>query len=184
MPQIQVDFTAVPQDGGFLTIINFTMDTIYIQTEQELTECCLIISNYIDGQFDHYQDNISLQVTASYYLRNTENDDRKLFTGSFFTTGNDFNVLSGQFFFPYRPETFLRELLLYANPERAANLLTNQGLNTKWEFDVLDAVILNAQVKLPQQHNFIRLNKLDSVIGAANNHGSKRRRRHIRLTIH
>lgn len=176
MPNIQVDFTAIHkilqnQQNQYLVIINFSITPQQLEQEQGAILCAQLIQNYLLEQFQQ-EVMIGVQVSASYYLKHLETQDRRLFTGSFFNTSAMSNVISGEQFFSFRVATWQNQFLQFCDVERASNILSNTAeANTKWAFDELKQIIFSCQMLLPAYHQFIHRNGL-------NNIQSRRNKRH------
>lgn len=165
MPIIKGSATAInrPLDNQYLGIINFTIDTEFLQTHQNFIFCSQLIQNYLLEQFQQ-ETMIGVQFTASYLLRHVDTGAKRLFTGSFFNTPNMSNVLSGDQFFPFRIATWQQYFLQYCNLERAANILNQNEINTKWVFHKLHSIIVSCQLLVPTHHPFIHENRLNQAV--------------------
>jgi hypothetical protein len=91
------------------------------------------------------------QVTASFYLRNSQTDDERFWSGSFFTKGNSPAQLSG--FERFDPATFAR--IVRDSMQHAEARLSVTGLDTVWSFHRLSSYIINVQCKVRSDHGVL-----------------------------
>ena len=96
-------------------------------------------------------DNIDFQITGTYVLRNTENNDTREWVGSFYTGLHNPAII--QDFQSFDRHSFVNNvhLLLETDNEK---LLYN-GRDTKWEFESLQSVIINAQTTVFKSHRVL-----------------------------
>lgn len=176
---VKVDLTALPfVEASYLVFINFTLSVQECEDRAILALCAQLIEEYLQRHVLTAGVSVGFQITASFKLTHSDTGETKLFTGSFFNTSSVMNSLSGNQFFPYRPESFRRHILNYANPQQAAQKLLQLAadLDTHWQFEQLVSIIINAQSVLPQGHPFVRLHRLDNIV---NRHGRRRTRAHV-----
>jgi hypothetical protein len=115
---------------------------------------------------------VSFQVTASYYLKNRNTDEERLWTGSFFP-GNRVS-LSGPYFQIFNPQTFPRKLQQYTLPGNVLQNLEWNHLETQWTFLGIASFIVNCQVAVEDNDEFLRTFDLHS-------NRRRRQRRHVIL---
>ena len=129
------------------------------------------ISDFLTLNFlPHHQ--VTFQVTAAYYLKNRNTNEERLWTGSFFP-GNRVS-LSGPYFQIFDPQTFSRKLQQYTLPLNVLQNLTGNHLDTEWAFQGIASFIVNCQVAVTENHEFLRTFDLRS-------NRRRRQRRHIIL---
>lgn len=178
--QVKVDFTALPfVRQTYLAFINFTIPVENCRDRAILSNCTNLIEEFLRREIQSSPVlSIGFQVTASFILKNSQTNQTRKFTGSFFNAASVSNSLTGEDFFPYRSETFHGQIQRYANPTEAARILnqTTQNLDTDWEVESILSVIVNVQSVLPTVHRFLRDNQLDFLV---DQNGRRRKRRHI-----
>lgn len=185
MPQVKVDFTAInrPFENEYLTLINFSVDAQHLNDQQSAVACSQIIANFL---LEYFQQEvyIGVQICASYNLRHSETNDVRLFTGSFNNTPNMMNSLSGDHFFPFRINTWPQLFLQFSDLDRAYNILHPQPeVDTKWEVESIESIIVNCQLVLPTYHPFLTEYQLNQAL-ADQQHGRRRRRKHKTIILH
>ena len=129
------------------------------------------ISNFLTVNFLP-NSQVTFQVTAAYYLKNRNTDEERLWTGSFFP-GNRVS-LSGPYFQIFNPQTFSRKLQQYTLPLNVLQNLTRNHLDTEWDFQGIASFIVNCQVAVTEDHEFLRTFDLRS-------NRRRRQRRHLIL---
>jgi hypothetical protein len=101
-------------------------------------------------------DQIYYQITGTYVLRNTENNDTCEWVGSFYAGLHNPAVLQDFQLFDRRLFVNTVHNLLETVDEQ---LLYN-GRDTKWEFDSLQSIIINVQSTVVERHRVIQQRRL------------------------
>lgn len=154
----KVDITAVNMTDqnnvqATLVCLNFNIPKLIQENAQQFQQILSDISAFLENNF--MPDNeISFQVTASYYLRNRITGEERLWTGSFFP-GNQVS-LSGNFFHLFRPQTFSQRLQQFTTPNHVQFCFLWNHLPTEWAFAGVASFIVNTQVKVGNNHAFLR----------------------------
>lgn len=99
---------------------------------------------------------ISYQITATYYLINTIDQTLRLWSGSFFTRENNPNLV--QDFRRFNAQTFVEQA--FAGTENVEAKVQWRGLDTNWQFDSLQTVVISAQCKVGQNSAVLRRRNL------------------------
>lgn len=171
---LRVDCTALFNSArqNYLIIININYSFLIVSDAELFRQALAKTSVYIVDMFGRSFP-IHYQVNASYYLRHLETNDIRLFTGSFFLSGNRHASLSGPLFLNFDPASFIDSVLEVANIDRAKDTLTWTDSTSNWTFDSLHSVIISFQIARSKDHPFLHMHNL-----IAPRH-SRRRRRHV-----
>jgi hypothetical protein len=101
-------------------------------------------------------DTIDYQITGTYVLRNTENNDTREWVGSFYAGLHNPAVL--QDFQLFNSRSFVNTV--HNLLETVDEQLLYNGRDTKWEFDSLQSIIINVQSTVAEGHRVIRERQL------------------------
>ncbi len=99
---------------------------------------------------------IDYQLTGTYVLRNTENNDTREWVGSFYAGLHNLAVL--QDFQLFNSGSFVNTV--HNLLETVDEQLLYNGRDTKWEFDSLQSIIINVQSTIVERHQIIRARRL------------------------
>ena len=175
MQDTKVDITSLDIEGQnnrvFLVCLNFNIPEDKQADPEQFQGLLSDISDFLRLHFlPHHQ--VTFQVTASYYLKNRNTDEERLWTGSFFP-GNRVS-LSGPYFQIFNPQTFSTKLQRYTLPQNVLQNLAWNHLDTEWNFQGVASFIVNCQVSVGNDHEFLTAFDL---------HSNRRRRgrRHVIL---
>ena len=171
----KVDITSldIEQNIGhrILVCLNFNIPEDKQADPEQFQDLLSDISDFLTANFLP-NSQVTFQVTAAYYLKNRYTDQERLWTGSFFP-GNRVS-LSGPYFQIFSPQTFSRKLQQYTLPLNVLQNLTWNQLDTEWDFKGVASFIINCQVGVSEDHEFLRTFDLHS-------NRRRRQRRHIIL---
>jgi len=96
-------------------------------------------------------DVIDFQITGTYVLRNTENQDTREWVGSFYAGLHNPAII--QEFQVFDSQSFVNSVFLLL--ENVDEILLYNGRDTKWEFESLQSVILNVQSTVYKTHRVL-----------------------------
>jgi hypothetical protein len=165
-----LDLTA-DDSVSFLVCLNFNIPHHKQADPVQFQDLLSDISQFLTLNF--LPDNeVTFQVTASYYLKNRHTGEERLWTGSFFP-GNRVS-LSGPYFQIFNPQTFSRKLHQYTEQRNVLQNLVWNHLPTEWSFLSIASFIVNCQTAVDYNHEFLRTFDLYSA-------RRRRARRHIIL---
>ena len=161
--QLKLDITVLASEDidSSPLVLNFNIPVGVVETNVPLTfdQVLTDISNYIVSEFD--PSSVLFQVTATYYLSNTKTGDRRLWTGSFYPSGNHSASLSGFIFLSFdNPQAFVQRVKEYSEPRNVVACLQWGGEESHWIFDGLASIIPSVQISVPKNHNFLLKNGL------------------------
>ena len=171
----KVDITSLDLEGNIndriLVCLNFNIPEDKQADPAQFENLLSDISNFLTAHFLP-NNHVTFQVTAAYYLKNRNTDEERLWAGSFFP-GNRVS-LSGPYFQIFSPQTFSRKLQQYTLPQNVLQNLAWNHLDTEWTFLGVASFIVNCQVAVEENHEFLRIFDLHS-------NRRRRQRRHIIL---
>ena len=133
------------------------------------------IATFLTTQFSSQQ--ISYQLSASYWLTHRDRGDRQRWVGSFFARDSAAASLSGAVFLNFDPATFVREALRHLTEQHIYRALTVNFTDSAWHFEQLISVIVQCQLLLPVDHPFLLQHDLQRLRARP----ARRRRRHVTL---
>jgi hypothetical protein len=145
---LKVDATSVPMDTVSRTLviynINIPRDVVYsdILWRDAVERTDRLIHNDLLPAFAIYY-----QVVATYYLTNLLTGEGQLWTGSFFSRGNNHAQLG---IFREYDNTFIDSVS--GDVENIEERLNWYDGDTKWVFDRLESVIVNVQAEVSISH--------------------------------
>lgn len=172
--EVKLDTTAVNLSPGvFLCLLNFTMPvaTAPDRMDAELRRIASFVERNFPAGRVHYQ------VNATFRLVHNRTGDVRLFTGSFFPNRLQDISLSGEKFLPFDSATFANAVLRYVDLDHANRVLSRGAADeTSWTFSEVVSFVFCLQVRLSENHAFLRTHNLISA-----NRGRGRRRRHVTL---
>ena len=175
MQDTKVDITSLDIEGDvnepILVCLNFNIPEDKQADPGQFQDLLSDISDFLTLHFLP-QNQVTFQVTASYYLKNRNTEEERLWTGSFFP-GNRAS-LSGPYFQVFSPQTFSAKLQQYTLPQNVLQNLVWNHLDTEWNFLGIASFIVNCQVSVTNNHEFLRTFDLHS-------NRRRRQRRHIIL---
>jgi hypothetical protein len=152
---LKLDVTSLNLEGEqkSLLCLNFN---IPLRTQENYQEFDQVLRNITSFLTEHFLPplRISFQVTASYFLINSVTGDERLWTGSFFPANRV--SLSGPFFQNFHPVSFPRKLHEYTAPENFLQCFSFEELDTEWKFSQVASFIVNCQLTVRDDHQFIR----------------------------
>jgi hypothetical protein len=96
-------------------------------------------------------DEIDYQITGTYVLRNTENNDTREWVGSFYAGLHNPAII--QDFQLFDRNSFVNTVHL--SLENVDEKLLYNGRDTKWEFESLQSVIINVQTTVFKTHRVL-----------------------------
>ena len=96
-------------------------------------------------------DEIDYQITGTYVLRNTENNDTREWVGSFYAGLHNPAII--QDFQLFDRHSFVNTVHL--SLENVDEKLLYNGRDTKWEFESLQSVIINVQTTVFKTHRVL-----------------------------
>ena len=171
----KVDITSLDiQDGNrelSLLCLNFSIPHHKQENPAQFQALVSDISEFLALHF--LPDNrVTFQVTASYYLKNRNTEEERLWTGSFFP-GNRVS-LSGLYFQIFNSQNFFQKLVGYTAQANVLGSLSWTHLTTEWYFLSIASFIVNCQVTVNYNHEFLRTFNL---------HSSRRRRQRRHVTL-
>jgi hypothetical protein len=171
----KVDITSLDIEGNtdepILVCLNFNIPEEKQADPAQFQDLLSDISDFLSLHFvPHHQ--VTFQVTAAYYLKNRNTEEERLWAGSFFP-GNRVS-LSGPFFQIFNPQTFSVKLQRYTLPQNVLQNLAWNHLDTEWNFLGIASFIVNCQVSVGNNHEFLTTFDLHS-------NRQRRQRRHVIL---
>lgn len=175
---LRVDCTALFNQSlqNYLIIMNVNFPHHIISEAGDFRNALEKTATYVSETFGNNFP-IKYQVNASFYIRNQETNDLRLFTGSFFLRGNRYLSLSGPVFINFDLVSFPDSVLNVADLDRARQLLTWTDSDSVWTFHNINSIIVSFQLSREKNHPFLVQYHLH-----APRH-SRRRRRHVTFNI-
>ena len=169
---LKVDQTAIPVNNNFLLISNINIPEFYL--DDTLPQILQRVHQFIIHNYGPDL-NIQFQITATYTLINAENNQSRLWTGSFFPAGTDRASITqfrsfGPDFIPFCSRHLQRDHII--------NTLQWADYSSLWRFETLQSVIINIQALVHPNHHVIRSRQLYMPVGDA-----RRRRRRTHVTF-
>lgn len=132
-----------------LLIFNFNIPVEVVQNDfQNALER---VRDFLSRQFAGRQDQVSFQITASYYLIHSETGEIRTWTGSF---KSDLNTGIVADFEKFNENNFVRFVI--NSCQNIEERLTWTNRDTKWTFDGLRSIIINSQIDVQENDEIFR----------------------------
>jgi hypothetical protein len=158
--QLKVDCTAynlsdTRNKEHFVVVYNINVPATVVNDQESRLNALERICLLLESDFGR-NEIVNYQITGTYILRNSESGDTKEWVGSFYAgTHNPAIVADFQLF---NSDTFVNTVFPILNNVEE-KLLWN-GRNTKWTFERLQSVIINAQCTVNKSHPILQIRKL------------------------
>ena len=153
--ELKLDIYVVDiQDGArALLLLNFNIPNRHLVDppgyHQLLNEAAAFLQRELTAQ------NITFQVSATYYLTNKVTGEERTWTGSFNYSSQNLAVLSGPDFLPFDGATFARRVAECTTQDNILDCLQWSDEDTDWTFSEIISIVVSCQTSLPRHHGFL-----------------------------
>lgn len=158
--RLKVDATAFKSSDNnrqrfFVVFFNINIPAFVVNDAEQRRDALNRTRDLLVDDFG-VRETVFFQITATYILKNAETNDERQWKGSFQTKLNNPSLLSE--FQQFRNDTFV-EIANGIISNAEAKLLQN-GRNSKWTFERLQSIIVNAQCLVFESHSVLQKRSL------------------------
>jgi hypothetical protein len=180
-PPIQVNATTITVKTNHninekLAIIHLKLPIEQVRNLNVYNVQLVKIKQFLLAEFLNNLHALTFEISATYNLVHETTGDIREFTGSFYPGSTTPASMTNNMFLNFEYNSFENVVKRYTNEDRARRILQQFDPDTKYQFHSLTSFIINVQIILPENHQFLINRRLTHV-------NPRRRQRHVQFFI-